>query len=162
MLKLSYLLDDFTEYPSNNLDYAHVTWAQLKEMSDSGLVEVQNYTYNLHQMSNGRIGCTQKPTESFSHYQQVLSEDIEKVQDKIIMWTGKAPNTFAYPYGKSSKNTDLILKQIGFKATLSCDVGINLIKQESDELYGLKRLERSHGKRMEKLLKEGEEDLKYQ
>ena len=34
--------DDFTEWPSESIDYAHVTWDQLNEMLASGLVEVQN------------------------------------------------------------------------------------------------------------------------
>ena len=40
--------DDFTEWPSESIDYAHVTWDQLNEMLDTGLVEVQNHSYNLH------------------------------------------------------------------------------------------------------------------
>ena len=30
--------DDFTEWPSESIDYAHVTWDQLNEMLDTGLV----------------------------------------------------------------------------------------------------------------------------
>ena len=40
--------DDFTEWPSESIDYAHVTWDQLNEMLDTGLVEVQNHSYDLH------------------------------------------------------------------------------------------------------------------
>ena len=51
--------DDFTEWPSKSIDYAHVTWDQLNEMLDTGLVEVQNHSYNLHAYTSERHGCMQ-------------------------------------------------------------------------------------------------------
>lgn len=53
--------DDFTEWPSESIDYAHVTWDQLNEMLDTGLVEVQNHSYNLHACTSERHGCIQNP-----------------------------------------------------------------------------------------------------
>ena len=40
--------DNFSKTFDNNLDYAHMTWNQLNEMACSGLVEIQNHTYNLY------------------------------------------------------------------------------------------------------------------
>ncbi len=145
--------DDFTNIPDDNLDYSHVTWTQLAEMVNSGLVEVQNHTYNLHSNSNKRIGCMQKSGESFEEYRQVLLEDIEKLQNKIDNHIGEIPNTFTYPYGKSSDETDIILKEMGFKATLSCDYGLNLLTKNPDDLFGLKRIARSHSTSIAKILK---------
>lgn len=51
--------DDFTEWPSESIDYAHVTWDQLNEMLDTGLVEVQNHSYDLHAYTSERHGCMQ-------------------------------------------------------------------------------------------------------
>lgn len=144
--------DDFTEYPSSSIDYSHVTWDQLNEMIDSGFVEVQNHTYNLHGTGNPRFGCMQISYESFDTYHDVLIEDIQKLQEEILFHTNKVPNTFAYPYGKCSENTDIILKELGFLATLSCDYGINLITKDPETLYGLKRVGRAHGASIEKVL----------
>jgi peptidoglycan/xylan/chitin deacetylase (PgdA/CDA1 family) len=144
--------DDFTEFPSKSIDYAHVTWDQLDEMLDSGYVEVQNHTYNLHGTGTPRFGCMQISYESFDTYHDVLIKDIQKLQEEILFHTGKVPNTFAYPYGKSSENTDIILKEIGFSATLSCDYGINVITKDAKALYGLKRAGRAHGTTIEKVL----------
>ena len=152
--------DDFTRIPDDNLDYSHVTWAQLKEMTDSGYVEVQNHTYNLHKMSNGRIGCMQCHAESAEKYEQLLTDDITKLQNKIFESTGKSPNTFTYPYGKFNNNSELIMKKLGFKATLSCQYGINAIKKDPERLFGLKRICRSHGYNMKKLLKEAQKTIK--
>ncbi|WP_411676593.1 polysaccharide deacetylase family protein [Caproicibacter sp.] len=144
--------DDFTEHPSDNLNYAHVTWNQLNEMISSGLVEVQNHTYHLHETSGDRIGCMQKSRESLSDYERVLTGDVCRLQNEVREKTGFTPNTFVYPYGKSSKNTDAILKKIGFQATLSCTYGINVITKDPNALFGLCRIERAHGKSLKNLL----------
>lgn len=144
--------DDFTNIPDNNLDYSHVTWDQLNEMLDSGCVEVQNHTYNLHKYSKSQIGCKQRANESDADYEKILVEDIGKLQEEITQKTGCTPTTFAYPYGRSSNNTDAILKKLGFKATLTCDYGINNITKDPDCLFGLKRICRSHNQSMGKFL----------
>ena len=153
--------DDFTRIPDDNIDYSHVTWEQLNEMIDSGYVEVQNHTYDLHHMKNGRVGCMQKTGESYSEYQQLLTEDICGLQEKILYETGVLPNTFTYPYGRYNDNTDQILKDLGFKASLSCDYGINLITKDPDVLFGLKRICRAHGQNIGKIIKEGMETLRF-
>ncbi len=150
--------DDFTRIPDDDLDYSHVTWEQLIEMLDSGYVEVQNHSYNLHKQAK-RYGCAQISGETISHYEQIMKEDIGKFQEQITLMTGKTPNTFTYPYGRSSKNTDTILKELGFKATLSCDYGINIITKDPEGLFGLKRICRAHGQSIEKVLKQGMKTL---
>ncbi|MEM1485497.1 polysaccharide deacetylase family protein [Oscillospiraceae bacterium PP1C4] len=153
--------DDFTRILDNNLDYSHVTWDQLNEMIDSGHVEVQNHTYNLHSLTTNRQGCKEMPGESLWHYEQAMTEDIGKFQEQITLMTGETPNTFAYPYGRKSKNTDLVLKKLGFKATLSCLYGMNLITHDPEDLFGLRRICRSHGQNMGKVIAGGMETLKY-
>lgn len=153
--------DDFTRIPDDNLDYSHVTWEQLKEMHDSGLVDVQNHTYNLHSNKKGRVGCMQMSGESDAHYEQTLSEDLLQCQKEINEAIGVTPNTFTYPYGRISPNTDGILKKLGFKATLSCNYGVNVIQRNPETLYALRRICRIHGTSLEKALSEGMKTLKY-
>ncbi len=112
--------DDFSLTPDDNITYSHVTWGQLNEMLGSGLIEIQNHTYDLHAARNGRVGCRQKSGESFSDYELILSDDITKLQDEIKSITGEVPNTFAYPYGEFSENTITVIKKLGFKAALTC------------------------------------------
>lgn len=153
--------DDFSRYPDNNVEYAHVTWGQLREMCNSGLVEVQNHTYNLHSCKKGRIGCMKKAGESEAQYEKILSEDLQKCQSEIHENLGTTPNTFTYPYGKANPCTDAILKKLGFQATLSCNFGVNLITEDPESLYDLRRICRLHGKDLSKALKEGYQTLKY-
>lgn len=153
--------DDFTRVPDDNIEYSHVTWNQLKDMVDSGLVEVQNHTYNLHSTKkNGRIGCKQMYGETDAHYAAVLSEDLLKCQDEIKANLGVTPNAFVYPYGEKSKNSDSILRSLGFQATLTCNYGVNLVARNQDALFDLKRICRTHGTSLEKALNAAFKTLK--
>ncbi|MEZ4357686.1 MAG: polysaccharide deacetylase family protein [Eubacteriales bacterium] len=146
--------DDFTKIPDSNPDYSHATWAQLYDMFYSGCAEIQNHTYNMHSITSKRVGCMQANSESLEEYEKVLTDDILKLQNEVFSITGMLPNTFAYPYGGYNDNTDAILKKIGFKATLTCDYGINLITHDPEILFDLKRICRSHGDTIENILKE--------
>jgi peptidoglycan/xylan/chitin deacetylase (PgdA/CDA1 family) len=68
--------EDFTVAPNYKLNYAQVTWPQVNEMIASGRIEVQNHTYDLHRITNSLYGSAQKENESFSDYEQRLSEDL--------------------------------------------------------------------------------------
>lgn len=151
--------DDFTEIPDDNVDYSHVTWEQLREMLDSGLVEVQNHTYDLHGCRS-RLGCLPMPHESDAAYERILTEDVLKLQDEIRLMTGRTPTTFAYPYGKKGRATDDILKKLGFSATLSCDYGVNTVSRDPECLYGLRRICRSHGQDVGTMLDEAMKTVK--
>lgn len=151
--------DDFSAIPDDDLDYSHVTWDQLNEMLDSGCVEVQNHSYNLHKYGK-RVGCEQLPGETYEDYEKLLAGDVEKLQTEIALKTGRVPTTFVYPFGGYSETTDRILRELGFQATLTCDYGVNLITRDLDSLFRLKRICRSHNHTAESLLAEAYKTLK--
>lgn len=138
-----------------NMDYSHITWNQLKEMAQSGLVEIQNHSYDMHSINNKRYGCSQMKNEEVKDYENYITEDVTIFNEKIKFATNSIPNTFTYPYGKYNENTETILKKLGFKATISCKFGVNLISKNKDCLYELKRICRSHNQSIEKMIKEG-------
>jgi len=154
-------VDDFSKVDNRNVDYAHLNWDQVKEMEQSGLVEIQNHSYNLHKIKNGRYGCGQKYNESYTNYEQIIAEDVLTFQTRMELMMETSPTTFTYPYGKYNDNSEAILKNLGYKATLSCSYGVNLISKDPDRLFGLKRMCRSHNHSIGKLIKEGMETLKY-
>ena len=80
-----------------------------------------------------------KKNESLEDYTTLLSQDINKLQKEFINNTNYTPNTFTYPYGAISKESLNIIKTLGFKASLSCNAGVNHITKNKDCLYGLKR-----------------------
>jgi len=131
--------DLFSNDPDENLNYSHVTWDHILQMHLSGNWEIQNHSYNCHSYEI-RNGISQKPSETFKEYKQFLSADLMESQNKIAYVTGVAPNTLTYPFGAFSKNTDKIIKSLGFKASLSCTEGVSTIKRGDTEcLYMLKR-----------------------
>ena len=153
--------DDFSKVVDNHIT-AHLTWEHLNEMKDSGLVEIQNHSYNLHKISSLRYGCCQMSNEPLCDYEQILAADVMELQDRAQTNLNYTPNTFTYPYGRYNDNTESILKKLGFKATLSITFGVNLVSKDfPDSLFGLKRICRSHNTSLDKLLKHGFDTLKY-
>ena len=153
-------VDDFSKVCDENIEYSHVTWDEIKEMQQSGLVEIQSHSYNLHKISKGRYGCCQLDNESLENYQEFLSNDLNKLQEEILSVTGNSPNTFTYPYGRYNDKIETIIKNLGFKATLTCKFGVNVIDNDPDTLYSLKRIRRAHNQSIQKMLKEGMETVK--
>lgn len=143
--------NDFSKVKDENLEYSHMSWSQLNEMLDSGLVEVQSHTYNLHSYKRGRVGGSQKKGESFDDYQSILYEDLITLQNDVKNNTGYLPNTLAYPYGAYNDNTIEIMKKVGLEAGLTCRYGINLVSRDMN-LFELRRICRSHGEPVQKLL----------
>lgn len=148
-------VDEFSKVCDENINYSHVTWNEVKEMQQSGLVEIQNHSYNLHNISKERYGCCQMVNESSEHYEELLSSDINTLQEKIMSVAGNSPNTFTYPYGKYNEKMETIIKKLGFKATLTCKFGVNVINNDPKTLYSLKRIRRAHNQSIKKMLEEG-------
>jgi peptidoglycan/xylan/chitin deacetylase (PgdA/CDA1 family) len=153
--------EDFTRVGGSDADYAHMTFNQIKEMVDAGLAEIQNHTYNLHAIRNGRYGCGQMKNEAISSYEKILSADVSAFQDIVGKEIDTAPSTFAYPYGKYNNNSENILRKLGFKATLTCTYGVNVINKNPECLYELKRIGRSHNEGIAKLIQDAMLTLKY-
>ena len=150
---IGYYTDLYTKSPDENPSYSHVTWNDVNNMMKSGFVEFQNHSYNLHTTDKGRNGTKKKKGESLAEYKAVLSDDIGKLQDAFLSNTGYAPNTFTYPFGSVSNDSFDIIKEMGFKASLSCESGMNHITRNPEDLYMLKRYLRTQKKSAESLLK---------
>jgi poly-beta-1,6-N-acetyl-D-glucosamine N-deacetylase PgaB len=89
-----------------------VTWAQVKEMSDSGLVEMASHSYDLHHgiIANPQENlkpsavtieynlATQKYETPEQHRLRVRA-DLQKNSALIAKYTGKPPRIMVWPYG---------------------------------------------------------------
>ncbi len=114
-------------------------------MADSGLVEVQNHTYNLHKSGGGRVGVKQLPGETDRQYEAMLTQDLTRAQEEIEARVGARPTAFAYPFGAVSRTTPELVKNMGFSATLTCEEKISRVTRNPDSLYGLGRYLRVSG-----------------
>ena len=118
--------------------WSQCTWEELKEMSDSGFVELQNHTYDLHKLNKSWQGAAAKTGESDDDYKQRLSEDLLKAASKIQEVTGNVPDAVVYPFGAKSDTTEDIVRSLGFSAALDCEEKINYI-DSPDDLFRLHR-----------------------
>lgn len=134
--------DKFSETDEANLNYSYLRWKDINELISTGRIEFQNHTYNLHDNTHGRIGAKKKKGESDEEYKKILEEDINKLQNEFKENTGYIPTCFTYPFGGISNSSIEIIKELGFKASLSCEEGINKITKNPNSLYLLKRYNR--------------------
>ena len=131
--------DRYSEVKDESPEYAHANWEKITEMSNSGNVEIQNHTYNMHSAKKPRIGCTKKDGESQEIYKKKLSKDLEKAQNLIYEKTGIKPTAFFYPFGACSKCSEDVIKSLGFKSTFMCESRVNKITKDPNCLFGLGR-----------------------
>lgn len=137
--------DLYTDTPDENAYYSHATWPQLREMAESGLVEVQNHSYDMHQGKGGRLGLKQRPGEPEGAYRQLITEDLLQAQQAIEEGVGLRPTALAYPFGAVSKSTPEIVKGLGFQCTFSCEEHISRVTRDPASLYDLGRFLRKSG-----------------
>lgn len=135
--------------------YSYMNWDQIKELVHSPYIEIQNHSYSMHKISKRR-GASRKKGESYEQYKIALNNDVEKLQLLMKEKTGYRPTTFTYPYGFSSEESNQILIDMGFLATLSCNTGVNYISRNKEELYNLKRFNRPNGVSQYKFFKQFE------
>ncbi len=146
--------DLYTQNEDVSPEYSHLSWDNVSEMMDSGLVEFQNHSYNFHSTDKGRNGSKKKLTESLEDYKRILSDDLKILQNEFIEHTGYCPTTYTYPFGAISLASTEIIKDLGFLASLSCENKTNYIKAgDKDGLYLLNRFIRPSNKSLKQILK---------
>ena len=134
--------DKFSETDEANLNYSYLRWKDIKELMDTGRIEFQNHTYNLHSNTGKRIGTKKIKGETDEHYKSILKDDILKLQQEFEGNTNYTPKCFTYAFGGISNASLDIIKELGFKASLSCEQGINKLTKNPNSLYLLKRYNR--------------------
>ena len=127
----------------DNPNYSYLTWREIKELYDSNIFEIGNHTYKMHAFSP-RYGIKQKLYESDDEYAKALKDDVSKLEYKFMVECGFRTEVFAYPFGAYSDLGEKILREMGFKAFLTCNEGINKLKRgDAKALSHLKRVNRS-------------------
>ena len=113
---------------------------QIKEMDESGLVEIGNHTNIMHKRANNVL-------RAYYEDETMLSEFVEDVKDcsaKIYNITGHGTESIAYPYGIYTARLDSIIrKNLGYTTTFSTEYGI--VKTQQDIFSPMKRIYRVHG-----------------
>jgi len=135
-----------TETPdeAENPNFSYLTWSNIKDLHESGLVEIGNHTHAMHKFKP-RYGIAQVSSETVDEYKKALHDDLEKA-NTFLTQSAKVPRpiTFAYPFGKYTDEGREVLKDLGFEAILTCNEGISIIRRgDKTSLHALKRYNRS-------------------
>lgn len=136
---IAYYSEKYSETEDKpSASYFHCNWKQLKEMSESGCFEIQNHSYNMHSQS-GRLGIRQKLGENKEQYKSIVTKDITKAQNLLKEKVGVLPTAFVYPFGAMNDTSEEIMKNMGFRCTITCEEKVNHIARNRESLYKLGR-----------------------
>lgn len=120
----------------------HFSVAQSREMLASGVIELGSHGYDVHEVAGRdeepiRIGALPKADETETEYALFMHEDCAKMRGLIGMDTP----AFAYPYGKCSILTEIVLRNEGVRVTLTMEPKLNtVIKGMPQSLLQLGRM----------------------
>lgn len=110
-----------------------VDWAQLREMRDSGLVEIASHTDDLHQGVLANPQGNQMPAaislvydpksgyETVSAYRARIHADLARSADEIARHTGQRPRAIVWPYGAYNRIAQAEAAALGMDVSLSLD-----------------------------------------
>lgn len=123
----------------------HFSYEQAREMIESGLIDIQSHTFDMHQWSafeEGKARSNIMPfeKEKEADYISLLINDISRSKKEILEGTGNGVTALAYPLGKHNTLTEVVLGRMGIKATFTVQTGNNtVIKGLPQSLRAMKR-----------------------
>lgn len=139
---------DFGPRPYTHDDF--VTWAQLREMQDSGLVEIASHTDNLHRgvLANPQgnqtpavitrlYDATRGTYESEAAYRERVRADLARSSQRIERHLGRKPRSIVWPYAAYNRVVNDIADGLGMRVTFDLE-GRNA--KPGRDLHGLARL----------------------
>ena len=130
-------LDSDAQRFSNDIsDAPLVNWLQLREMVDSGLVEVASHTHALHHGLPGNPQGNLQPAavtrayragqyESDAQYAKRLGDDLVASRHTITERLGETPQALVWPYGERNALTTRLAAHAGFSETFTLGQGSN-------------------------------------
>ncbi|GAA0491586.1 MULTISPECIES: poly-beta-1,6-N-acetyl-D-glucosamine N-deacetylase PgaB [Tatumella] len=122
-----------------------LNWSEIKEMSDSGLVEIAAHTYAEHKGITANPQGNSEPYaasriydkktgryETTAEFNQRVSIDIAKITERIKTTTGKSPRVWVWPYGAANGETIANAKKMGYRYFMSLDNGLADVKNNDN------------------------------
>lgn len=115
-----------------------LTWAQVTEISKSGLVEIAAHTDASHKgilanpqgnlqpaAATRRFDATTGRYESEADFQARLRKDVATITEKIRKATGYAPRVWVWPYGAADGTALQVIDAEGYEMALTLDDGLD-------------------------------------
>ncbi|HVN42817.1 MAG TPA: poly-beta-1,6-N-acetyl-D-glucosamine N-deacetylase PgaB [Steroidobacteraceae bacterium] len=126
-----------------------LSWADLKALAASGMVEIASHSYAMHRgivanpqgnsepMAIARHWIAEQGRyESEATYRTRIRADLKRNNDLIRRQLGRAPRTMVWPYGRYNTVTRKIAQELGLSVGLTLDDGPNTA---DTPLYALRR-----------------------
>lgn len=142
--------DAYTKSGQENAYWSHLKLSHLLEMTD--VFEVQNHSWNLHEYGERR-GCLRRRGEDVQSYANFLKEDTEQTQTLLAEAGLPAPTCYTFPFGACSKESDKIIREMGFLCTLGCEERVNTVTRDAECLYQMGRYNRPAGESTAQFMK---------
>lgn len=115
-----------------------MTWAQLREMAQSGLVELASHSHNLHRGVLANPQGNEQPAassrqylpasgryENDAEYRARVRQDLKTSADLIREHTGVTIRSIVWPYGAHNRDTDQVAAEVGLNIGLTLQPGPN-------------------------------------
>lgn len=115
-----------------------LTWQQIREVSQSGLVEIAAHTDANHKgiLANPQGNLEPAATtrsfdpktngyESEAQFQARMRVDVAAISNKIRTVTGKAPRVWVWPYGAADGTSLAVVGEHGYEMALTLEDGLD-------------------------------------
>lgn len=96
-----------------------LSWEEMKEMTDSGLIDIQS-----HSKSHSNMGIL-KLGESLDDYRRRISEELEYPKSRITENLDLPVHTFAYPYGDANEEVVKMVPESNYLMGVTVQPGGN-------------------------------------
>lgn len=119
-----------------------LSWNELKEMQNSGFVEIASHSYHLHRGVTANPQANSEPAaitriydlktktyESDASYRTRVYQDLKKNNDLLKAHGLRSPRVMVWPYGRYNMQLVQISKQLGMPITITLDDGADHAKQ---------------------------------
>ncbi|NWB53122.1 poly-beta-1,6-N-acetyl-D-glucosamine N-deacetylase PgaB [Pseudomonas sp. F8002] len=127
---------DFAGTPRPRSDF--LTWQQVREIAQSGLVEIAAHTDANHKgvlanpQGNLQPAATTRRFDPATHryeteaqFQARMRTDVTAISNKIRAVTGKAPRVWVWPYGAADGTSLAVVGEQGYQMALTLEDGLD-------------------------------------
>ena len=134
--------DIYTASGEDGSPHSCMSWEDLSRAAASPRLELANHAYYFHRLT-GRKGSAQKPGESRDSWQAAFTADTRALQKAMADRGLPPPVCYAYPFGQLTEGADLLLKEMGFQVSLTCnELRSVVVSGDPGSLLGLGRFNR--------------------
>jgi len=140
----------------NRRTYTFCTWDEIKEMVDSGHIEVVSHSYSLHSYEEESV------TVDINSWKESITNDVLKINDTYARKGIKHVDALAYPLSIRNRDTDVRFFEMGYTILYTGDI-YNIRNDleytftskylSSDDVHLVPRVARLHGNDIEYFIK---------